>query len=172
MLLQVHNVNVFLMYALILCHFVGFYLCFYLLTLVLVILLWPVVSYYNVVARGTDAINTHYPIFTQKIHYYYDIVKRHCKDNFSLSLSLLFLSLPSFLSPFLSFLFLSLILKIFFLSLLALPLSPLSLSLPVHRLPDDEFKDYQLEVATPAPPNRPPEPSMTLTPFGKQHSQK
>ena len=126
MLLQVHNVNVFLLYPLILCHFVGLYLCFYLFTLVLVILLWPVVSYYNVIARGTDAINTHYPIFTQKIHYYYDIAKRHCKDNFSLSLS--FLSLPSFLSPFLSFLFFPLIFKIFFLSLLALPLSSLSLS--------------------------------------------
>ena len=81
------------------------------------------------------------------------------------SLSHFFLSLPSCL-PFSHFFF-SLSFKKFFFSPFLPSLSPLSLSLTVHRLPDDEFRDYQLEVATPAPPNRPPEPSMTLTPFGK-----
>ncbi|XP_019850792.1 PREDICTED: uncharacterized protein LOC109581265 [Amphimedon queenslandica] len=93
-------------------YFIDFVLLVYII--VMLLLLWPVLSYYSVISSLTAAINTNYPIFTQKVQNYYEIMKRHFR-----------------------------------------------------RLPDDEFKDYQLDVPNPVPPGNqtPLNPSMSLTPF-------
>lgn len=44
-------------------------------------LVCPIVMYYDLLSHASHMIDVHYPIFTQKLQYWYDIGKKYCKPH-------------------------------------------------------------------------------------------